>query len=67
MDADVAFVEVHVSVAFPPPTGSDAGLALNVPVGAPVGTATVTVALYDLEPAEFVSVSLYVRVEVTLT
>jgi hypothetical protein len=32
-DADVAFCEVQVSVTVPPPVGSVAGEAVNVPVG----------------------------------
>jgi hypothetical protein len=65
--AVVAFAEVHLSTTFPPPTGSEAGFAVRVPVGAPTVAATVTVALYVFVPTEFVSVSVYVRVDVTLT
>jgi hypothetical protein len=66
MLAEVAFVEVHVSVTFPPPAGREVGLAPNVPVGAGV-VATVTVAVYVLDPLAFVSVRVKVFVAVTLT
>jgi hypothetical protein len=50
-DADVAFCEDQVSVTVPPPNGSVAGEAVNVPVGpGGAGAVTETDVLYSVVP-----------------